>query len=302
MQSESEKELQTISSRDCSHDHLGEATAWGGQVDELMRTVETVSADLDVWKSRCRDLQNLVRSLLAERVILLNTVEGERNHNQINVSTINGFQNGRDSLAGSVRLPHYAHGIVLNAVAGEHAENDRAATTTDDLKTEQVMQDDTVVSPQSDKEVPRNTIVDMQQENEQLVNIAKGVQQENEVLVNSLDNVLSDNGILRSALQDEQSHKETLVNALFALQNANASQSGTIQVLQDANHRFRAHITSLESENERLQLAIRAHEMETFRNNEIADDLLPFVRDQQGVALRTLVDGVLYAAGWNGDD
>jgi hypothetical protein len=92
------------------------------------------------------------------------------------------------------------------------------------------------------------------------------------------------------------------VNALFALQNANASQSGTIQVLQDANHRFRAHITSLESENERLQLAIRAHEMETCRNNEIAEDLLPFVRDQQGVALRTLVDGVLYAAGWNGDD
>jgi hypothetical protein len=204
MQSESEKELQTKGSRDCSHDHLGEATAWGGQVDEVMRTLETASADLDMWKSRCRDLQNLVRSLLAERVILLNTVDGERNHNQINVSTINGFQNGRDSLAGSVRLSHYDHGIVLTAVAGEHAENDRPATTTDDLKTEQVMQDDTVESLQSDKEVLRNTIVDLQQENEQLVNIAKGVQQENEVLVNSRDDVLSDNRILRSALEERR--------------------------------------------------------------------------------------------------
>jgi hypothetical protein len=33
----------------------------------------------------------------------------------------------------------------------------------------------------------------------------------------------------------------------------------------------------------------------------IHDDILPFVRDEYGVALRTLVDGVLYAAGWDGE-
>jgi chromosome segregation ATPase len=33
---------------------------------------------------------------------------------------------------------------------------------------------------------------------------------------------------------------------------------------------------------------------------EIQKDILPFVRDLYGVALRTLADGVLYAAGWDG--
>jgi hypothetical protein len=41
-----------------------------------MRTIESLRADLDMWKARYRDSEDHVRCLLAECEIVLNTADG----------------------------------------------------------------------------------------------------------------------------------------------------------------------------------------------------------------------------------
>jgi chromosome segregation ATPase len=56
---------------------------------------------------------------------------------------------------------------------------------------------------------------------------------------------------------------------------------------------LRAQVERMRDDNKALRKDIR-------KVTEINQDVLPFMRDHYAVALRTLADGVLYAAGWTG--
>jgi hypothetical protein len=75
----------------------------------------------------------------------------------------------------------------------------------------------------------------------------------------------------------------------------------TVKGLQDENAQLKNEKQAAQDEIKRLHSINRAQEATMKAMQNIEEDVAPFVRDQHAVALRTLIDGLLYAVGSDGN-
>jgi hypothetical protein len=90
-----------------------------------------------------------------------------------------------------------------------------------------------------------------------------------------------------------EAEKCVLTEQKKTLHSENSRLKGLNNALRRENESGRAGKKKLERENKLLNKEVK-------ELNEVHADVLPLVRDQYAIALRTLVDGVLHLAGWNG--
>jgi uncharacterized protein YlxW (UPF0749 family) len=87
-------------------------------------------------------------------------------------------------------------------------------------------------------------------------------------------------------------------NGVLTEQNASLHTENTR--LKSDNSTLRTENNILLNDKKKLQRKNKAINKQIRELNEIHADLLPLVRDQYAISLRTLVDGVLHHAGWTG--
>jgi FtsZ-binding cell division protein ZapB len=315
LRAESVKELNTARLRDPSEDEIGEGTPCGSEMDDILRTIASLTDEMEMWKTRSGALQRELTRQHTEREIDVNTIDLLRSENHMLRTALNDLPSATDDLQNTVNRDRGAKAILINPPS-DGEERELLPASTDGVKSHMVSLNDTADSCQyekdahgntmvgfdDDKELRVNTVETLQQENELLLHSVETLQKDNELLLHSFENLQNDNQILRDNHDNWQGQKETLMNALLGLQRVKVGLTVTIDNLRADNLLLTTTIMSLQADNDVLQLTLRDKVTEAQRYSDIAADILPLVRDQHGVALHTLVDGVLYAAGWNGED
>jgi cell division protein FtsB len=115
--------------------------------------------------------------------------------------------------------------------------------------------------------------------NEELQAANSSLHAENTTLRGEIEILRKENCMLRTETKARPSHSDKLETVNATLKAKNASLQKRQNTMKRQNRALRKELKQL---------------------NQVHADILPFVRDQYAVALRTLVDGVMYLAGWPG--
>jgi hypothetical protein len=128
--------------------------------------------------------------------------------------------------------------------------------------------------------------------------------QQIEPSLTGLDDVLQVVGLLKRELiilqQDKGELQAELQDAdtvIHGLERKTRMLNRTVKGLQDDNAQLKNEKQAAQDEIKRLHSFNRAQEATMKAMKNIQEDVAPFVRDQHAVALRTLIDGLLYAVG-----
>jgi hypothetical protein len=84
------------------------------------------------------------------------------------------------------------------------------------------------------------------------------------------------------------------------LEEKNTSLTGEARALKADKSSLKRKVRHLEEDNRGLNNEIRSLKGNVRHLEEVQEGVSPFVRDHYVVALRTLVDALLYEYGWNG--